>query len=138
MLNVGFGEMAFIGLIAMIIFGPKRLPEIARSAGKFIRQFQSETSRAMSDLKEGLEPINVGIFDEPDAAPAAMEPVTDAPARPLATTRRKTSTSPKRRAATTRSAPAKKSAAKRPTAKRPTAKRPARRTSVASKPRRRA
>lgn len=145
MLNVGWGEMALIMLIAMIVFGPNRLPEIARSVGKFIRQFQSETSRAMADLKQGLEPINVGIFDEPDAATAtdplgagAVEPVADTPAtKPLATTRRKTSTPPKRRAATTR-ARTTTASSRKTAAKRPASKRPARRAAPARKPRRRA
>ena len=140
MLNVGWGEMALIMLIAMIVFGPNRLPEMARSLGKFIRQFQSETSRAMADLKQGLEPINVGIFDEPDAGTAtdpvgagAVEPVADTPAtRPLTTTRRKTSTPLKRRTATTR---ARTSAA---SPRKASSKRPARGAAPARKPRRRA
>ncbi len=143
MLNVGWGEMALLMLVAMIVFGPNRLPEIARSVGKFIRQFQRETSRAMADLKEGLEPINVGIFDQPDTGTAtdpvgagAVEPVADTPAaRPVATTRRKTSTPPKRRTTTTR---AQTAPTKRTTAKRPAAKRPAPRAVAARKPRRRA
>ena len=145
MLNVGMGEMAMILVIAVIVFGPNRLPEIARSVGKFMRQFQSETSRAMADLKQGLEPINVGIFDEPDAGTAtdpigagAVEPVADTPAtRPLATARRKTSTPPKRRAATTR-ARATSASSRKAAAKRPATKRPARRAAPARKPRKRA
>ena len=154
MLNVGWGEMALVLVVALVVFGPNRLPEVARSMGKFVRQFQRETSRAMSDLKEGLEPINVGIFDEPDAVATdpvgagAVEPVADMPAttppaassRQLATTRRKTSTPPARRAAATRSrttASARASSAKTG-AKRSAAKSPARRASGTSKPRRRA
>ncbi len=147
--NVGLGEIAVVLLIALIVFGPNRLPEMARSMGKFVRQFQRETSRAMSDLKEGLEPINVGIFDEPDGVTVdpvgagAVEPVADAPptrkpkaARQLATTRRKTSTPPARRATTTLS---RKTSTSRASAKAsPASKRPARRTSGTSKPRRRA
>jgi sec-independent protein translocase protein TatA len=128
-------------LVALIVFGPKRLPEMARSMGKMVRSFQRETSRAMSDLKEGLEPINVGIFDEPDAVTTdpvgagAVEPVADVPA-----TRRKTSTPPARRATTTRSRASAKprASAKKSAVKRSAAKSPARRSSGASKSRRRA
>jgi sec-independent protein translocase protein TatB len=79
MLNVGVGEMMVILLVALVVFGPNRLPEIARSVGKFMRNFQKETSRALNDLKEGIDmkdtahtfkeakdALNVGIFDEPD------------------------------------------------------------------------
>ena len=129
----------------MIVFGPNRLPEIARSAGKFIRQFQRETTRAMADLKDGLEPINVGIFDEPDAGTAtdpigagSVEPVAGTPAtKPLATSRRKTATAPKRRAAPTR-ARTTTASPRKAAAKRPATKRPARRAAPARKPRRRA
>lgn len=145
---MGWAEIGAILLIALVVFGPNRLPEIARSLGKFMRNFQRETSRAMSDLKEGFEPVNIGIFDEPDSmtkdplVAGAVEPVADAaPTKQLATTRRKTSTPPARRTATTRTraATAKRSvAARKPAAKRPAAKRPARKTSGTSKPRRRA
>jgi TatA/E family protein of Tat protein translocase len=140
-LNVGWGEMALIMLIALIVFGPNRLPEIARSMGKFVRNFQRETSRAMADLKEGLEPINIGIFDEPDEGAAsdpvvagAIEPVADTPATPA----------PRQPAARARKAATRKPAATRTAAKRPapkraaSAKRPVRRTTGPRKPRRRA
>lgn len=146
MLNVGWGEIGLVMLVALVIFGPNRLPEVARSMGRFIRNFQRETSRAMSDLKEGLEPVKVGIFDEPDpgvtadpVGAGAVEPVADAPpTRPLATTRRKTSTRPARRASptptkkTTRKATATKTAS--PRARSSARKRP----SPATKSRRRA
>jgi sec-independent protein translocase protein TatB len=122
-LNVGWGEIGLVMLVALVVFGPNRLPEVARNMGKFMRQFQRETSRAMSDLKEGLDTTNVGIFDEPDAGVAAdpvgagaVEPVADAPpTRPLATTRRKTSTPPARRAsaAKTKQASRKKATTKK-------------------------
>ena len=34
MFDVGFSELVVIGLIALIVLGPKRLPEVARTAGK--------------------------------------------------------------------------------------------------------
>jgi TatA/E family protein of Tat protein translocase len=72
-LNIGWGEMLVVLLVAMIVFGPNRLPEIARSLGKFIRNFQAETNRAIGDLKAGLDSPTAGIFDEPDANVTAAE-----------------------------------------------------------------
>ena len=66
MLNLGVGEMVLIMVVAMIVFGPNRLPEIARSVGKFIRNFQQETNRAISDLREGIDSPTAGVFDSPD------------------------------------------------------------------------
>lgn len=137
MLNIGVGEMMVVMLVALVVFGPKRLPEIARNAGKFIRNFQSETSRALKDLKQGIEPANIGVFDQPDPGTATeeigMAPATEqlpamagngARKRPAAATRRKTSA----RATTTRRKPtaaaSRKATTKRSssTAKKPPAK----------------
>lgn len=70
--NIGIGELMMILLVVMVVFGPKRLPEIARNMGKFMRDFRRETNAAIKELKDGIEPIKVGIFDEPDAGAAAV------------------------------------------------------------------
>ena len=74
--NIGIGELMMIFLVIMMVFGPKRLPGIARDMGKFLRDFRRETNAAIKELKDGIEPINVGIFDEPDASSTK---VADAP-----------------------------------------------------------
>jgi TatA/E family protein of Tat protein translocase len=43
--------MATIAVIALIVFGPRRLPEIARKAGKALRELRSATA----ELKAGIE-----------------------------------------------------------------------------------
>jgi sec-independent protein translocase protein TatB len=50
-MNLGFGEMLFIFLLALIIFGPKRLPEIGRQIGKALAEFK----RYSNDFKYQLE-----------------------------------------------------------------------------------
>ncbi len=50
-MNLGFSEMAFIFLLALIIFGPKKLPEIGRQIGKFMAEFK----RASNEFKWQLE-----------------------------------------------------------------------------------
>jgi sec-independent protein translocase protein TatB len=148
--NIGIGELIMIFLVVMLVFGPKRMPEIARNMGKFMRDFRRETNAAIKELKDGIEPINVGIFDEPDAgaaetirngAAAAMPGVAAAggaavvptpvdPAPPANGSRakraapRKTSTTRKPATATRKSAPApaKKRAAAKPKPKRPAAR----------------
>ena len=49
--NLGFGELLFIMVIALLVFGPKRLPELGRSLGKGL----TELKRATSGLKESIE-----------------------------------------------------------------------------------
>jgi sec-independent protein translocase protein TatB len=50
-MNLGFSEMAFIFLLALIIFGPKKLPEIGRQIGKILAEFR----RASNEFKWQLE-----------------------------------------------------------------------------------
>jgi len=65
--NVGFGELLVIGLIALIVFGPNKLPEMMRSMGKALRAFQDESRSAMHTLRTGID-------QEMTAAPAAPAP----------------------------------------------------------------
>ena len=56
--NLGFGEIILILLLALIIFGPKRLPEMGRTIGRSLKEFR----RATSDLRQELE---VDLEEEP-------------------------------------------------------------------------
>jgi sec-independent protein translocase protein TatB len=48
MFNIGASELAFILIIALIVLGPQRLPELARGIGKFIREFRRQTEDVRS------------------------------------------------------------------------------------------
>jgi TatA/E family protein of Tat protein translocase len=50
-MNLGFTEMAFIFFLALIIFGPKKLPEIGRQLGKALNEFK----RASNEFKAQIE-----------------------------------------------------------------------------------
>lgn len=50
-MNLGMPEMLFIALLALIVFGPKRLPELARQFGKIMAEFK----RATNDFKYQIE-----------------------------------------------------------------------------------
>lgn len=43
MLNIGVGEMTLILIAALVVMGPDRLPEFARTLGKFLREFRRQT-----------------------------------------------------------------------------------------------
>jgi sec-independent protein translocase protein TatA len=47
--NIGPLEIVVILIIALIVFGPKRLPELGRSMGKGIREFKSSLSGEKDD-----------------------------------------------------------------------------------------
>lgn len=48
-------DIALILVIALIVFGPGKLPEIGRSLGKTIREFKAETSKITSEINESLK-----------------------------------------------------------------------------------
>jgi TatA/E family protein of Tat protein translocase len=49
--NLGFSEIAFIFVVALLLFGPKKLPELGRSIGKGLAEFR----RASAELRGNLE-----------------------------------------------------------------------------------
>jgi sec-independent protein translocase protein TatA len=53
--NMGVTEWVVIGVIVLIVFGPRRLPEIADAFGKSITRFKSATRSATEDVKRELD-----------------------------------------------------------------------------------
>ena len=79
MAGVGIWEMLVLGLVVLLVFGPKRLPEMGRSLGRGLREFKSSVSGDGKD--EELE----GLSGDPLAAqPIAVvtEPTEARPAHP--------------------------------------------------------
>jgi len=52
----GMGEMIFVFLIVLLLFGAKRLPEIGSSLGKGIREFKSSMREIEHEIKTPDEP----------------------------------------------------------------------------------
>jgi len=89
--SLGFTEIAFILVLALLLFGPKRLPEIGRTLGKGLAEFR----KASNDLRRTLEsevaldeaqkrPTPPSVQARPTAVPAPtspnVAPVGDQPA----------------------------------------------------------
>lgn len=47
-------------MLALLVFGPERLPELARNAAKFVNRFRTEASRSIADLREAADLDDIG------------------------------------------------------------------------------
>ncbi|MDJ0568116.1 MAG: twin-arginine translocase TatA/TatE family subunit [Pleurocapsa sp. MO_192.B19] len=55
MFGLGIPEVAVIGLVAILIFGPKKIPEIGSALGKTIRGFKEEMDNPQLDDGKGKD-----------------------------------------------------------------------------------
>jgi sec-independent protein translocase protein TatB len=61
--NVGIGEIAIIVLVCLVVFGPERLPQIARQIGRFLGQLRLTTQSALDQLKQEADLKDVNLPD---------------------------------------------------------------------------
>lgn len=85
--NVGPLELAVVLIIALIVLGPKRLPEVGRSLGNGIREFKESLStdgRHRDDFEDDDEPAALAADSEDDqpATTAATPSGTATPPPP--------------------------------------------------------
>jgi len=48
-MNLGFGEVAIILIVALLLFGPKKLPQLGRAAGQTLHEFKRGMKNVMDD-----------------------------------------------------------------------------------------
>lgn len=56
MFGIGLAELAVIAFVAVVVFGPDRLPDFARQAGRMVRQVKKFADTARDELREELGP----------------------------------------------------------------------------------
>src|SRR6266498_1373052 len=61
--NVGIGEIAVIVLVCLVVFGPERLPQMARQIGRFLGQLRLTTQSALDQLKQEADLKDVNLPD---------------------------------------------------------------------------
>ena len=75
-MNLGFPEMIFLFLLALIIFGPKKMPEIGRQIGRALNEFK----RASNEFKAQIEAeINQLELQEHQILPPSQPPMGSVP-----------------------------------------------------------
>ena len=55
MFDIGFSELVVIGLVALIVIGPERLPRVARTVGHLIGRLQRYVADVKSDINREVE-----------------------------------------------------------------------------------
>ena len=61
--QLGFSEMLIIFIVALLVFGPKKLPELGKSLGKGIREFKKATDELKSNWEEQVKDIKSPLND---------------------------------------------------------------------------
>ena len=82
--SLGMPELIVIFVIALIIFGPRKLPELGKSLGKSIAEFKRASNELKSTLEEEIRMEEQKTKQEEatkatQATQASLPPVSDAP-----------------------------------------------------------
>ena len=67
---IGFPELLILLIVVLLVFGPKRLPEMGRSLGRGMREFKDSVTG--SDKEEAVTPAPPQLPPAADAQPAAV------------------------------------------------------------------
>lgn len=62
-MNLGFTEMFFLVVLALLLFGPRRLPEIARQMGKFMAEFKKASNEFQGQIHEEIRKLELDEAD---------------------------------------------------------------------------
>jgi Tat protein translocase TatB subunit len=73
MFGIGFQELLVILVVALIVLGPERLPEVAKSLGKFYRELKSAVDDVKSSLATDLKSVKEIEYNKSDIT--KLEPV---------------------------------------------------------------
>lgn len=58
-MNLGFPEMIFLFLFALILFGPKKLPEIGRQIGRALNEFKRASNEFKAQIESEIAQLDV-------------------------------------------------------------------------------
>jgi sec-independent protein translocase protein TatA len=80
--SIGMPEMLVILVIALIVFGPRKLPELGKSIGKSLAEFKRASNELKSTLEEEIRIEEQKTVKKAAPLPAAPTTVTTAEAPP--------------------------------------------------------
>jgi sec-independent protein translocase protein TatA len=62
-MNLGMPELLFIFFLALLIFGPKKLPELGKTLGRGLAEFKKASNELRSSLQEEIDSVQTPIKD---------------------------------------------------------------------------
>ncbi|MEM9136941.1 MAG: TatA/E family twin arginine-targeting protein translocase [Cyanobacteria bacterium P01_F01_bin.42] len=71
--GIGLPEMVLIFIVALLIFGPKKLPEIGRSLGKTIKSFQDASKEFEAEIKKEMDKVSDPVAESQPMEATLME-----------------------------------------------------------------
>jgi len=77
MFNLGAGEIAVIMIVALLLLGPDKLPELARGIGKFVREFRRQTDDVRGMVEREFYKMDQEVFAEEQPQAKRIEPPAD-------------------------------------------------------------
>ena len=81
--SIGMPELIIIFVIALIIFGPRKLPELGKSLGRSLNEFKKASNDLQNTLEQEikLEEQKESAARKPEPEPPAITPDTSAPSQ---------------------------------------------------------
>ncbi|MCU1311095.1 MAG: sec-independent translocation protein [Candidatus Angelobacter sp.] len=58
-MNLGFSEMAFLVILGLLLFGPKKLPEIGRQIGRILAEFKKASNEFQAQLNDEVRKLEL-------------------------------------------------------------------------------
>jgi sec-independent protein translocase protein TatA len=71
--GIGLPEMAVIAAIALLVFGPKRLPELGRTLGRTLKGFQSASREFEQEFRQAIDTETVRVTTADQEIPSVPE-----------------------------------------------------------------
>lgn len=82
LLNLGGGEIILILALVLILFGAKKLPELARGLGSGIKEFKKATREVTDEIQQSMDDTNYSPPRKSISEPAPTEKTAAAPESP--------------------------------------------------------
>jgi sec-independent protein translocase protein TatA len=81
MLNLGAGEICMLLLVALMVFGPERLPELFKTVGRALREFQRASAEVRQTMHESLADVDTATLPRVPSLKEMVSRIGESPTR---------------------------------------------------------